>query len=229
MGFALEDAVAWGRSFDEYRAMFSLGEAELDSRIVGCADGPAGFNARASSLGTEVVSCDPLYRFSASAIRDRIAASSGKVLQQTRANAHQFVWDSFGSVDELASSRHRAMDEFLEDFSAGRSQGRYVNAELPSLPFADGSFGLALCPHFLFLYSEQLDAVFHLRAITELCRVASEVRVYPLVTLGGELSPYIGPVMKRAKELGWVASLDQVEYEFQRGARQMMRIWKPET
>jgi hypothetical protein len=162
-----------------------------------------------------------------SAIRDRIAASSDKVVEQTRANADQFVWDSLGSVDELASTRHQAMSEFLHDFPVGLSQGRYVDAGLPDLPFADQTFDLALCSHFLFLYSEQLDVAFHQQAVTELCRVAHEVRLYPLVALGGGPSPHIGPVARHAEERGWLVSLDPVAYEFQRGAREMMRIRRP--
>ena len=44
---------------------------------------------------------------------------------------------------------------------AGRADGRYVEAELPTLPFADRSFDLALCSHLLFLYSVQLGEEFH--------------------------------------------------------------------
>jgi len=72
-----------------------------------------------------------------------------------------------------------AMDEFLEDYGRGKAQGRYVDAELPTLPCADSSFDLALCSHFLFLYSSQLGETFHQQAIVELCRVAREVRIFP--------------------------------------------------
>ena len=36
-----------------------------------------------------------------------------------------------------------AMTEFLADYEAGRLQGRYLDAELPHLPFAAESFDLA--------------------------------------------------------------------------------------
>ena len=38
-------------SFDEYRRMFSMTEADLGRRIVGCGDEPASFNAEASRRG----------------------------------------------------------------------------------------------------------------------------------------------------------------------------------
>jgi hypothetical protein len=49
--FTLDLIVPWGRSFDEYRQMFALTEADLGGRLVGCGDGPASFNAEATRRG----------------------------------------------------------------------------------------------------------------------------------------------------------------------------------
>ncbi|RPH63008.1 MAG: SAM-dependent methyltransferase, partial [Acidobacteria bacterium] len=132
--FALDQIVPWGRSFDEYRRMFVLRDAELELSILGCADGPAGFNAEATRRGTRVTSCDPLYRFTRAQISERIAATAHQVLDQTRKNLQEFVWTDIRSVEELGTVRMRAMDAFLEDFDAGLRDGRYVDAELPTLP-----------------------------------------------------------------------------------------------
>jgi hypothetical protein len=72
MAFSLDEIVPWGRSFDEYAGMFGLTEADLSGCILGCGDGPASFNAEASQRGYSVVSCDPIYRFSAAQIEQRI-------------------------------------------------------------------------------------------------------------------------------------------------------------
>ena len=85
--FALDQVVPWGRSFDEYRRMFALSEDDLRSRILGCADGPASFNAEALLAGHRVVSCDPLYRYTGDQIRERVQATSEVILEQTRRNA----------------------------------------------------------------------------------------------------------------------------------------------
>ena len=37
--FTLEQVVPWGRSFEEYRAMFALSDADLEGRVLGCGDG----------------------------------------------------------------------------------------------------------------------------------------------------------------------------------------------
>ena len=73
-----------------------------------------------------------------------------------------------------------AMREFLADYDRGQQKGRYLPENLPSLPFRGNEFELALCSHFLFLYTEQLSLDFHKKAIAEIVRVAREVRIFPL-------------------------------------------------
>jgi hypothetical protein len=41
------------------------------------------------------------------------------------------------------------------------------------------------------MYSEQYDAEFHIRSINELARVASEVRVFPLIDLAARPSRHL--------------------------------------
>ena len=222
--FTLDRVVPWGRSFEEYQRMFALTDDDLAQKILGCADGPASFNAEATRRGSTVISCDPVYRYDAEQLRARIAATHDEILEQTRQNAHEFVWTTIRSVDELGDVRMTAMNAFLADYPSGRAEGRYVDAELPSLPFADRSFDLALCSHFLFLYSAQLDETFHRQAIEEMCRVAGEVRIFPLLTLGATQSPHVEPMSHHFRADGFTVSIEDVEYEFQRGGNQMMRI-----
>ena len=65
MAFILDSVVPWGRSFEEYVRMFDLTEDELGLSILSCGDGPASFNCRMYAQGRRVVSCDPIYQFSA--------------------------------------------------------------------------------------------------------------------------------------------------------------------
>jgi hypothetical protein len=204
--------------------MFALTDEDLTRRIFGCGDGPASFNAEATRRGSTVISCDPIYKWEAADIRARVTATRDEILEQTRRNAGDFVWNSIRSVDELGRIRMAAMEAFLDDFSAGTAQGRYVDSELPTLPFADRAFDLALCSHFLFLYSDQLGEAFHHQSLRELCRLAGDVRIFPVLALGGRQSPFLDSVMARLREEGHDVALEPVPYEFQRGANQMMRI-----
>src|ERR1044071_7838605 len=148
--FTLSSVVPWGRTYAEYERMFALSDGDLTGRILGCGDGPASFNAEATRRGVHVISCDPLYRFDAAEIRRRIDETSADVLEQARLNAHDFVWDdAIPDLDALKQLRMGAMAAFLDDYEVGRREGRHVDAGLPSLPFADGAFDLALCSHFL--------------------------------------------------------------------------------
>jgi len=222
--FTLDQIVPWGRSFDEYRRMFSLSDTDLQLNILGCGDGPAGFNAEATRRGDNVISCDPIYQFTTVEIRGRIAATYDQILNQTRENTDDFVWTTITSVEELGRVRMEAMRTFLDDFDAGKAEGRYVDAGLPSLPFTDAAFDLALSSHFLFLYAEQLGEDFHRAAITELCRVAREVRIFPLLALGGKPSPCVKLVADQARAAGHDVVIERVPYEFQRGGNEMMRV-----
>ena len=147
-----------------------------------------------------------------------------RFLKQTRENRDDFVWKEFASIEALGWARLRAMARFLRDYPTGRESGRYLAAELPQLPFEHGSFQLALCSHFLFLYSDQLSERFHLDSVVELCRVADEVRIFPLVDLGNAPSRHVDAIIRAVKQLGRTAQIERVEYEFQRGGNQMMRI-----
>jgi hypothetical protein len=223
MAFSLGHVVPWGRSFAEYWRMFALTESDFQRRILGCADGPASFNAEATKLGASVVSVDPLYKFRAEEIRGRIKEACPQVLEQTRQNRNSFVWRDFATIESLGRARLRAMARFLADY-AGSTEGRYVAAELPRLPFADNQFELALCSHFLFLYSDQLDAEFHVASVVELCRVAADVRVFPLVGLDNRSSPHLNDVVRAVAAPGRKVRIETVPYEFQRGGNQMLRI-----
>ena len=222
--FTLDQVVPWGRSFDEYQRMFALTDADLRLRIIGCGDGPASFNAEATRRGVAVVSFDPIYRYDVGQIRSRIESTCRQILEQTRQNAEEFVWTTIRSVEELGAVRMAAMNDFLADCPAGKAQGRYIDAELPNLPFRDASFDLALCSHFLFLYTTQLGETFHEEAIREMCRVASEVRIFPLLALGATKSPLVDRMVDVFGNQQMTVSIETVPYEFQRGGNQMMRI-----
>ena len=222
MGFTLERVVPWGRSLCEYIDMFNLSEADLRGRILGCGDGPASFNASLTRQGANVVSVDPLYRFSEEDIRNRIEETHEEVMAQTAKNIHEFVWTSITSLEELGQIRGSAMECFLSDYSQGVIDGRYVEGELPSLSFATGQFDLALCSHLLFLYSELLSEEFHLSSIREMCRVATEVRIFPLLELGALKSRHVGVVVSKLRAEGYTVDIVPVPYEFQKGGNEMM-------
>ncbi len=194
--------VPWGRSLNEYRDMFCLSELDFSKQILGCGDGPACFNAEWSRIGGSVISVDPIYEFNVAEIRSRIDEVYPQIIDQVSKNKNDFVWKNIVNVDELGKVRMDAMTIFLNDYEEGRKSGRYIAASLPRLPFEDNAFDLALCSHYLFLYSEHVSQEQHLLSMKELCRVASEVRVYPLLSMGNNIkSSHLEPVISALRPL----------------------------
>jgi hypothetical protein len=48
--------------------------------------------------------------------------------------------------------------------------------------------------------------------------------VFPLLELGGQQSPYVVGIGDDLRRAGYHVSIEEVPYEFRRGANQMMRI-----
>jgi len=131
MGFTLDQVVPWGRSFEEYFAMFALTEADRHKRILGCGDGPASFNAELTKRGGKVVSVDPLYLFSAEDIKSRIDATFDIVMEQTGKNYNDFTWKK---------SRHlEAVISYLE------GEGMLCRTEIVPYEFQKGGFEMLRC------------------------------------------------------------------------------------
>ncbi len=220
MTIQYKDIVPWGRNFDEYTRMFSLSEADLKLRILGCGDGPASFNIECNQLGGHVTSIDPLYRFSRAEIEQRIAETYEDVITQTRAHQDKYIWDSIPSVDALGQIRMGAMRRFIDSYEVGRMENKYIPGELPALPFADQSFDLALSSHFLFLYTDNLTFDFHIASVREMLRVANEVRIFPLLDVNAQESRYLQGVLESFQE--YKLEIRKVNYEFQRGGNKML-------
>jgi hypothetical protein len=205
--------------------MFDLTDNDLSGSILGCADGPASFNAEARRRGCQAISCDPLYQFAGDAIQSRIRVTYDRILHQLHQDQTGYIWKIFTSPEELGKARMSTMQRFLQDYTSGKQAGRYIAAGLPRLPFGNRLFDKVLCSHFLFLYSGQFSLDFHCASVLELCRVGREVRIFPLVEMSGVSSAYIKPVTSQLQQLGYRVEFKKVPYEFQRGADTMMQVF----
>jgi hypothetical protein len=220
--FKLENVLPWGRVEREYAAFFTLDDAPLDTRILDCAGGPSSFNAERTARGGRVTSVDPLFQFPGGAIEARVHETRDAMLAGLRAERHRFILT--GTIEDHEALRLSATRGFLADFEAGKAEGRYVSGALPDLGFDGGAFDLALCSHFLFLYSDHLDEAFHRDAISEMMRVAGEARIFPLLDLAGAPSVHVAPVRAALEDSGLTTSVERVAYEFQKGGDEMLRV-----
>ncbi len=221
----LDEVIPWGRSLEEYKSMFNMNEMDLNKKILGCGDGPASFNFEMTALGHSVISIDPIYKFSAVQIKERIQANYEPIISQVKQNHDRYVWEKFCNADELGYARLAAMEKFLLDYQADDSAQRYLPLCLPTLGFPDDyRFELCLCSHLLFLYSEHLSLEFHISSIYELMRISPEIRIFPLVKLDCERSPYVDSIIQEFSEQGFQVEVQSVSYEFQKGGNQMLKI-----
>jgi hypothetical protein len=220
----LNEVVPWGRTLEEYKLMFNLSEADLSSKILGCGDGPASFNAEMTEKGYSTISIDPIYQFSDEQIKQRVNDTYEPVISQVKQNSDRYIWKNFHDADELGQARLAAMKKFLLDYQTGKDEGRYLFKSLPKLEFVDSQFELCLCSHLLFLYSYQLSLEFHIDSIFELLRICPEVRIFPLLKLNGEPSPYLDRVMQELSNKGFSVQIQPVAYEFQKGGNQMLKV-----
>jgi len=227
MGLKLDQVVPWGRSLTEYIRMLDLTAEDCQRSILDCGGGPASFNAELAAQGGRVISCDPIYQFSTAEIAQRIQDTYLVIMQGVAKNLDDYVWTTIASPEELGKVRMAAMNQFLDDFPTGLQQGRYVTCELPHLPFQAQEFDLALCTHLLFTYSDRLSLAFHLAAIQELCRVATEVRIFPLLNSSGERSPHLDAVINTLEHDGYHLHIRRVAYEFQRSGNQLLVVTQP--
>jgi hypothetical protein len=227
MAMKLDTVVPFGRSLDEYTKMFSLTTTDLSQRILGVGDGPASFNAEATQQQGTVVSVDPIYCFTGAEILQRFNAVVDNIIGQVKATADDYVWQYHKSPEDLRHNREQAIRQFLADYDQGKQGDRYQVGELPALDFPDRSFDLALCSHLLFLYSDHLNYAFHRSAVLEMLRVSREVRIFPLLTLMLERSPYLGPLLIELQQAGYLVKVVQVAYELQKGGHEMLVICNP--
>jgi hypothetical protein len=220
------DIIVSSRSYEEYRDMFGLTDAELlAGPVLDCPGGAGGFAARLRARGGEVVSADPAYSADPSELVRRSRAGLEHGLRYLEQNRDSYVWTYFSSAEDLTARRLSALDEFARDFDGPGA--RYVPAALPRLPFADRSFRLALCGYLLFAYPDHLDQADHEEALRELLRVAAEVRVYPLIDTSYVRHPGIEDLRRALATEGIVSDVRSVDYRFQAGADEVLVLHAP--
>jgi hypothetical protein len=224
MPLCLDEIVIWSRSFDEYINCMTLSENDLERKILAVADGASSFNVEARKRGHDVISLDPIYQFSSAQIKQQIIKSCDHIYPQILKNRDDYIWTYFESPPSLKQHRMAVMENFLSDFIKKKSKSRYVGGEIQNLPFREKSFDIAIVSHFLFLYSGQLNLDFHINSISNLLKIADEVRIFPLRGNLKGAPDYIRPVTYHFKKLGFLVEIKTVNYHFTKGSNQMLAI-----
>jgi SAM-dependent methyltransferase len=210
------------RSVEEYAAFFALDLQSLRGlRVLDCSAGASNFVARATRAGVRAVAVDPAYAMPRDELATLSARSSKDGNAIALAHGDRFTWSWYGTAEARERLRNRALAEFVLDL--GERPQHYVAAALPSLPFGDKAFDLAVCSHLAFTWADQLGRGWHRAALAELSRVAREARLFPTVMQGaGEPVPFWDELMHDLGCAGIETELRRVSYEFQVGADTML-------
>lgn len=218
------------RSFQEYEDMFMLDEQLLQKgRILDVAAGGSSFVAELRKRRYDAAAVDPLYKLSAEEMNMFGNKEIDITTQKLDKIKHQLVWDSYKSLEYHNEIRIKSFQQFLEDYEKDGKKETYITAALPSLPFADETFSFVLCNHFLFLYQEQFDYEFHLRALNELLRITKKggvIRIYPLVGFKNEPYPYLNQLIDTLEHQGVEIELTPTNFCFLPTATHFLHIKK---
>jgi len=209
------------RPLEDYRRMLDLSDEDLlAGPILDCPGGAGDFGAGVRAMGGEVVSVDPAYAEDRDALMARARADVLRGNRYVAENPHLYRFRFVRSVEHHLETRSAACETFAADFAAdGR---RYLAAALPSLPFRDRRFALALTSYLLFSYPEFLDPEFHVASLLELARVAEEVRAFPLLDTAGVPYPHLDELRAQLAAAGVETEVRRVEFEFQRGGDRLL-------
>ncbi len=233
--FRFGEVVFFGRDIGEYVTMFDLDLGAMRGmRVLDCPSGPAAFAKQAEEIGITAVACDPMYaQDDVRILRQVVDNDAENVTRKQHQNMALFHRQLVPTT-----VRRQAMEIFLKDYTAGRASGRYVAAQLPSLPFADQSFDIVLSANLLFLYSDTnsggmlenspFDLEFHMKAIKELARLTKkEVRIYPLKGPWKGDHAFLRPLIDQLESESFKVEFKDVAQRDIIGAEQMMVITRP--
>ncbi len=176
-------------------------------------------------LGHTVISCDDIYNKSPTEMSDYLHQQFAAMLQQMQEHRDQFVWQNVSSFDELVKRRRAGIERFLDDYALGKKEQRYQAEPITAMPFKHFEFDLAVCSHHLYSFHDDQDADFHIKATLEMCRIAKEVRIFPLIDSAGDISPLVGPVMLALQQNNFGVEIREVPYRLQKHGNAMMRVW----
>ncbi len=217
---------SWVHTLDDYRRMFALTDRDLERALLDYPAGISSFNAETHALGkTNVVSADPHYNLSPLDMTKRVDHIIQRLAMQLDQYADRIQERGAKTLENIIYAWNQHAQLFLADYSPGKLENRYQHATLPKLPFKDFQFDLALCSDLIFR-TEKTEAPE--KTIAELCRVAHEVRVFPLLDEHGNVSADIGPVMLLLQQKNFGIEVREVPYQLQKGSNAMLRVFAKE-
>lgn len=219
-------APSWIYDFSDYQQMYDLSESDLSKSLLDFSAGIASFNAEATQRGCSVISVDPNYGLPEEKMRLFAEAFLGDTASYLKDEPARLQDASSHNIQHVIERWRETEKKFIQDYADDTQKKRYQIMQLPHLPYATHQFDIALCTNFIFHHSLSSDEV--QMVVRELCRVASEVRIFPLLSWSGKTSDALGPLMLLLQKNNYGVEVRQVPYQTLKGGNAMLRIWEQE-
>ncbi|MEK6671941.1 MAG: class I SAM-dependent methyltransferase, partial [Nitrospirota bacterium] len=144
-GLDIDRIAFFGRTYAEYMDMFGLDESMLkQGPVFDCPAGASSFAAEAHQKGFDVTACDILYNLATDELMEKGKNDLQHVFEKFNEVNHLYVWKYYKDKNEVMTLRNKALEIFAGDCMNGLKEKRYIQAELPYLPFPDKTFSLVL-------------------------------------------------------------------------------------
>ena len=217
----------WIYNLADYRQMFDLSDRDLNRSLLDFPGGISSFNAEMNALGHSVISGDDLYDLSPEVMIEQAEVIFREDEAHLRVHLDQVTAHDEEAIADLLARWQQSKKTFLEDYEIGKKEARYQIMHLPTLPLEFHQFQLLLCSAALF-HTEVIETQSPEELLGELCRVAEEIRVFPLLNEKGLISDAIAPLMMDVQQKNFGVELKEVVYEQQKGGNAMLRVWAKE-
>lgn len=218
----------WGQHLEEYQDMFALTAEDLSKSFLEYNSGVSAFNVELKQRGGNCISCDPWYKLDKLSLQKKVTANFDARLWQLENNLENLDISRYGSFAKLLEYRRVGVQSFLDDFTEGCQQHRYVALENDRLPYPDFKFDFVLVANNFFADLDYQTVEYHIAKIKDLARVGKDVRIFPLVDSEGEPSSLLGPIIMGLYQDNFAVEVKDVSYYLQHRGNAMLRVWARE-
>ena len=214
----------WGLSYENIMQMSDLNDID-GIKILDCMGAPSSFNSIGNAKGGNIISCHDVYGSSKEQLQHKMTDKLGQTIRSIEEHPERFVSSEVEGPKEYEKFLIKNMQTFFTDYKDNPEQESYSTDALPNLGFTNCHFDIAICRHFLFARDHVFNLDFHLQCVNEMCRVAKEVRIFPLLNSLGKQSELLPQLIEKLQNEQYDLEIRNVGYEFQRGGNAMLRVW----
>lgn len=217
----------WIYNLDDYRQIFNLTDQEIQKGTLDYPGGVSSVNAELYALGQTIISAGPSYRLSPKEMQGHAKQILQNKITNLRQNVELLSTPNEQTINNVIQRWQLSTEQFLADYELGKKQGRYIVLDPPPFTTIEQTFELLLCTDFLF--NKALSPTHSSQQLMdELCKLATEIRVFPLPDAKKIIAAELGPIMLDFQQRNYGIEVRAVNYPLRSDANAFLRIWAKE-